>query len=73
LLLIGFILAPILERSARQTLILIDSSNGWWAFVISRPVLMILLGVLAMLTMLVIRQRLSMRRYPEASIVQDQE
>jgi putative tricarboxylic transport membrane protein len=63
LLLIGFILAPILERSARQTLILIDSSDGWWAFVQSRPVLMILLGVLALLSVLVIRQRISMQRY----------
>ena len=66
LLLIGFILAPILERSARQTLILIESSDGWWAFVQSRPVLMILLGVLGVLSVLVIRQRISMRRY-EAS------
>jgi putative tricarboxylic transport membrane protein len=63
LLLIGFILAPILERSARQTLILVDSSDGWIAFVQSRPVLMILLGVLGFLSVLVIRQRISMRRY----------
>jgi putative tricarboxylic transport membrane protein len=63
LLLIGFILAPILERSARQTLILIDSSDGLFAFIQSRPVLMILLGVLGLLSVLVIRQRISMQRF----------
>jgi putative tricarboxylic transport membrane protein len=63
LLLIGFILAPILERSARQTLILSEAAGGWLAFVESRPVLMILLGVLAILSILVVRQRISMRRY----------
>jgi len=71
LLLIGFILAPILERSARQTLILIDSSDGWFAFILSRPVLMILLGILAILTVLVIRQRMSMRRSAVSSEMQD--
>ena len=63
LLVIGFILTPILERSARQTLILVDSSDGWLPFIASRPVLMILLGILAVLTGLVIRQRFAMRRY----------
>ena len=69
LLVIGFILTPILERSARQTLILVDSSDGWLPFIGSRPVLMILLGILAVLTGLVIRQRFAMRRYalPEQS------
>lgn len=63
LLLIGFILTPILERSARQTFILVDASEGWLAFVGSRPVLMILLGILAVLTTLIIRQRMAMSRY----------
>lgn len=71
LLLIGFILAPILERSARQTLILVSATDGWLAFVQSRPVLMILLGVLAFLTVLVIRQRISMRRHAAPTEVQD--
>ena len=66
LLLIGFILAPILERSARQTMILIDASDGWWPFMLSRPVLMILLAVLAGLSVLVVRQRMSMRKYTES-------
>ena len=63
LLLIGFILTPILERSARQTLILVEASDGWLAFVGSRPVLMILLGILAVLSFLIIRQRMAMSRY----------
>ena len=63
LLLIGFILTPILERSIRQTLILVDAADGWFAFIGSRPVLMILLGALAILTVIVIRQRLMMKRY----------
>ncbi|MCY3939775.1 MAG: tripartite tricarboxylate transporter permease [Gammaproteobacteria bacterium] len=63
LLLIGFILTPILERSIRQTLILVEAADGWFAFVASRPVLMILLGVLAILTAIVVRQRLMMKRY----------
>ena len=63
LLLIGFILAPILERSARQTLILIDASDGWWAFISSRPMLMILLGILGILAILIARQRLKTGRY----------
>ena len=63
LLLIGFILTPILERSIRQTLILVEAADGWFAFVASRPVLMILLGVLAILTVVVVRQRLMMKRY----------
>ncbi|MCY3815544.1 MAG: tripartite tricarboxylate transporter permease [Gammaproteobacteria bacterium] len=63
LLLIGFILTPILERSIRQTLILVEAADGWFAFVASRPVLMILLGVLAILTAVVVRQRLMMKRY----------
>lgn len=71
LLLIGFILTPILERSARQTLILVSASDGWLAFVQSRPVLMILLGVLAFLTVLVIRQRISMRRHAAPTEAQD--
>jgi putative tricarboxylic transport membrane protein len=71
LLLIGFILAPILERSARQTLILIDASDGWLAFVLSRPVLMILLGVLGLLTALVIRQRISMRNSTAPDATED--
>ena len=70
LLLIGFILTPILERSVRQTLILVQAADGWLAFVASRPVLMILLVVLAVLTAVVVRQRLMMKRYklppPEA-------
>ncbi|NQV86941.1 MAG: tripartite tricarboxylate transporter permease [Woeseiaceae bacterium] len=61
-LLIGFILAPILERSARQTLILIDASDGLLAFTLSRPVLMMLLGVLSILAAIVIRQHLSTRQ-----------
>ncbi len=63
LLLIGFILTPILERSVRQTLILAEAADGWLAFVASRPVLMILLAALAVLTVLVVRQRLAMKRY----------
>jgi len=63
LLLIGFILTPILERSARQTLILVEASDGWLAFVGSRPVLMILLGILAVLSTLIVRQRMAMNRY----------
>jgi putative tricarboxylic transport membrane protein len=63
LLLIGFILAPILERSARQTLILVEASDGWLAFIASRPVLMVLLAILAVLTALVIRQRITMSRH----------
>lgn len=63
LLLIGFILTPILERSVRQTLILVEAADGWLAFVGSRPVLMILLAVLAVLTVLVVRQRLAIKRY----------
>ncbi len=63
LLLIGFILAPILERSARQTLILVEASDSWLAFIASRPVLMILLAILAVLTVIVIRQRFVMGRY----------
>lgn len=62
LLLIGFILTPILERSGRQTLILIGSSDGWLGFIASRPVLMILLGILGVLTVLIIRQRIKMGR-----------
>ena len=63
LLLIGFILTPILERSIRQTLILVDAADGWFAFIGSRPVLMILLVVLSVLSTVVIRQRLAMKRY----------
>ena len=63
LLLIGFILTPILERSARQTLILVEAADGWIAYVGSRPVLMLLLGILGVLTVLVIRQRIAMKRY----------
>ena len=63
LLLIGFILTPILERSIRQTLILVDAADGWFAFIGSRPVLMILLVVLGVLSVVVIRQRLAMKRY----------
>ena len=63
LLLIGFILTPIFERSVRQTLILVDAADGWLAFMGSRPVLMILLAALAVLTVLVVRQRLAMKRY----------
>ncbi len=63
LLLIGFILTPILERSIRQTLILVDAADGWFAFIGSRPVLMILLVVLGVLSAVVIRQRLAMERY----------
>ena len=63
LLLIGFILTPIFERSVRQTLILVDAADGWLAFMGSRPVLMILLAALALLTVLVVRQRLAMKRY----------
>ena len=67
LLVIGFILTPILERSARQTLILVGASDGWLAFVASRPVLMILLGILALLLILIIRQRMAMGRYVPTS------
>ena len=63
LLLIGFILTPILERSGRQTLILIEAADGWLAFIAGRPVLMILLGILAVLTVVIIRQRMIMGRY----------
>ncbi len=63
LLLIGFILTPILERSARQTLILVDAADGWIAYIGGRPVLMMLLGILGVLTVLVIRQRYAMKRY----------
>ncbi len=63
LLVIAFILTPILERSARQTLILVDAADGWLAFIGSRPMLMILLGILAALMAIVIRQRLVMGRY----------
>jgi putative tricarboxylic transport membrane protein len=63
LLLIGFILAPILERSGRQTLILIEAADGWLPFVLSRPMLMGLLGILAVLTVLILRQRMAMKRY----------
>ena len=73
LLVIGFILSPILERSARQTLILVGASDGWLAFIASRPVLMILLGILAMLMALVIRQRIMMRRYVLPQQVTDPE
>ncbi len=73
LLVIGFILTPILERSARQTLILVESSDGWLPFIGSRPVLMILLGILALLTALILRQRMKMGQYtlPQQSSDQD--
>lgn len=63
LLLIGFILTPILERSARQTLILVEASDGWLQFIAGRSVLMILMAILALLTVLVVRQRIATRRY----------
>ena len=63
LLLIGFILAPILERSGRQTLILVDAADGWIPFVASRPMLMGLLAILAVLMVLIVRQRIAMRHY----------
>ena len=63
LLLIGFILTPILERSARQTLILVEASDGWLQFIASRSVLMILMAILAILTVLVMRQRIATRRH----------
>jgi putative tricarboxylic transport membrane protein len=66
LLVIGFILAPILERSARQTYILVGASDGWLAFIASRPVLLILLAILGVLTVAIIRQRMVMSRYAEA-------
>jgi putative tricarboxylic transport membrane protein len=66
LLVIGFILAPILERSARQTFILVGASDGWLAFIASRPVLLILLAILGVLTVAIIRQRMVMSRYAEA-------
>jgi putative tricarboxylic transport membrane protein len=56
-LLIGFILAPILERSARQTLLLVQAADGWANYVLSRPVLLVLLALLAVLLLLVWRQR----------------
>ncbi len=64
-LVIGFILIPILERSARQTLILVSASDGWLAFIASRPVLLSLLGILTILAALVIRQKMMMGRYAE--------
>ena len=73
LLVIAFILSPILERSARQTMILVDASDGWLAFIASRPVLMILLGILAVLMGLVFRQRMVMRRYVLPQQVTDKE
>jgi TctA family transporter len=73
LLVIGFILSPILERSARQTMILVDASDGWLTFIASRPVLMILLGILAVLMGLVFRQRMVMRRYVLPQPVTDKE
>jgi putative tricarboxylic transport membrane protein len=71
LLLIGFILAPILERSARQTLILVDASDGLWSFIGGRPVLLILLAILAVLSVLVLKQRISMRNYASQTVNQD--
>lgn len=66
LLVIGFILAPILERAARQTLIIVSASDGWLAFITGRPVLMILLAILGILSIAIIRQRMLMNRSAEA-------
>jgi hypothetical protein len=51
----------------------VDASDGWLAFIASRPVLMILLGILAVLMGLVFRQRMVMRRYVLPQQVTDKE
>jgi putative tricarboxylic transport membrane protein len=56
-LLIGFILAPILERSSRQTLLLVDAAGGWWPYVTSRPVLIVLIVLFSAVLLLAWRQR----------------
>jgi len=56
-LLIGFILAPILERSVRQTLLLVRAADGWSNYFFSRPVLMVLTVLLVAILLLVWRQR----------------
>jgi putative tricarboxylic transport membrane protein len=61
-LLIGFILTPILERSARQSLILAEADGGWMPFVAGRPVLVGLLTVLCVAAVLVARRSLSIKR-----------
>jgi putative tricarboxylic transport membrane protein len=63
-LLIGFILTPILERSARQSLILAEADGGWMPFVAGRPVLVGLLTVLCVAAVLVARRSLSIKRTP---------
>ncbi len=61
-LLIGFILTPILERSARQSLILAEADGGWLPFVAGRPVLAGLLAVLSVAAVLVARRRVNTKR-----------
>jgi putative tricarboxylic transport membrane protein len=56
-LLIGFILAPIMERSARQTLLLVDAADGWQNYLLSRPVLLVLIAIFLAVLMLLYRQR----------------
>jgi TctA family transporter len=61
LLLIGFILAPILERSARQTVILADAAGGWLAFALSRPLFMLLAVIACVLLALALRERMRLQ------------
>jgi putative tricarboxylic transport membrane protein len=61
LLLIGFILAPILERSARQTVILADAAGGWVAFALSRPLFIVLAVIACVLLALALRERMRLK------------
>lgn len=61
-LLIGFILTPILERSTRQTLLLVDAADGWQNYLLSRPILLALIALFSLILFLIWRKRSRDRR-----------
>ena len=61
-LLLGYILTPILERAARQSLILADAMGGWLPFVRERPILIGLLAILGFLSVVIFRRRTGIAR-----------
>ncbi len=58
-LLIGFILTPILEKSLRQTVLLVSAAGGWLEYLASRPVLMVLIALFAVIAVMMLRKRLA--------------
>ena len=61
-MLIGFILTPILEKSLRQTVLVVSAADGWLDYVLSRPVLMVLIVLFAAIAVMMLRKRMQFVR-----------